>query len=99
MYTDSGQFFKCPLFSPKHPISCIVKESKEFLLMTPEQLAQFKSNYVEMIIDGMDYKTMEMIVYDMLTESYELFTEDEMREEILSHYDEEILAGVIAGNI
>jgi hypothetical protein len=67
--------------------------------MTPEQLAQFKSNYAEMIIDGMDYKTMEMMVYDVIMESFELFTEDEMKEEILSHYDEEILAGVIAGNI
>ena len=67
--------------------------------MTPEQLAQFKSNYAEMIIDGMDYKTMEMMVYDVIMESFELFTEDEMKEEILSHYDEEILSGVIAGNI
>jgi hypothetical protein len=67
--------------------------------MTPEQLAQFKSNYAEMIIEGMDYKTMEMMVYDVIMESFELFTEDEMKEEILSNYDEDILGGIIGGNI
>ena len=69
------------------------------LNMTNEQLAQFKSNYAEMIIEGMDYKTMEMMVYDVIMESFELYTEDEMKEEILSHYDEDILAGIIGGNL
>jgi len=67
--------------------------------MNDTQLAQFKSNYAEMIIEGMDYKTMEMMVYDVIMESFELFTEDEMKEEILNHYDEDILAGIIGGNI
>ena len=67
--------------------------------MTSEQLAQFKSNYAEMIIDGMDYKTMETMVYEVIMESFELYTEDEMKEEVLSHYDEEILTGIIAGNL
>ena len=67
--------------------------------MNDTQLAQFKSNYAEMIIEGMDYKTMEMMIYDVIMESFELFTEDEMKEEVLNHYDEDILAGVIAGNL
>jgi len=69
------------------------------MTMTTEQLAQFKSNYAEMIIEGMDYKTMEAMVYDVIMESFELYTEDEMKEEILTHYDEEILTGIIAGNL
>ena len=69
------------------------------MTMTKEQLEQFKSNYAEMIIEGMDYKTMEAMVYDVIMESFEFFTEDEMKEEILNHYDEEILAGIIGGNI
>jgi len=67
--------------------------------MNDEQLAQFKSNYVEMIIDGMDYKTMEAMIYDVIMESFELYTEDEMKEEILSQYDEDILGGIIGGNL
>ena len=68
------------------------------MTMTNDQLALLKSNYVEMIIDGMDMKTMVAYVYDMLTEAYELYTEDEMKEEILSHYDEDMLNDM-GGNV
>ena len=67
--------------------------------MTSEQLARLKSNYVETIIDGMDMKTMEALVYDMLIESYELYTEDEMKEEILNQYDEDMLNDILGGNV
>ena len=63
--------------------------------MTSEQLARLKSNYVETIIDGMDMKTMAALVYDMLIESYELYSEDEMIEEIKSQYDEDTLIDLI----
>ena len=69
------------------------------MTMTTEQLARLKSNYVETIIDGMDMKTMEALVYDMLIESYELYTEDEMKEEILSQYDEDMLNDILGGNV
>ena len=68
-------------------------------MMTNEQLSRLKSNYVETIIDGMDMKTMEALVYDMLIESYELYTEDEMKEEILSQYDEDMLNDILGGNV
>ena len=67
--------------------------------MTSEQLARLKSNYVETIIDGMDMKTMAALVYDMLIESYELYTEDEMKEEILSQYDEDMFNDILGGNV
>ena len=67
--------------------------------MNSEQLARLKSNYVETIIDGMDYKTMEALVYDMLIESYELYTADEMKEEILSQYDEDMFNDILGGNV
>jgi hypothetical protein len=64
-------------------------------IMNDTQLANLKSNYAEMIIEGMDYKTMEMMVYDVIMESFEIFTEDEMKEEILNDYDEEVLEGLM----
>ena len=67
--------------------------------MNDDQLSRLKSNYVEMIIDGMDYKTMEAICYDMIMESFELYSADEMKEEILSHYDEEMYHDILGGNI
>jgi len=68
-------------------------------MMTNEQLSRLKSNYVETIIDGMDMKTMEALVYDMLIESFELYTEDEMKEEILSQYDEDMFNDILGGNV
>ena len=68
-------------------------------IMNDTQLSNLKSNYVEMILDGMDMKTMEALVYDMLIESYELYSEDEMKEEILSDYDEEMLESLMPTDI
>ena len=68
-------------------------------MMTNEQLSRLKSNYVETIIDGMDMKTMEALDYDMLIESFELYTEDEMKEEILSQYDEDMFNDILGGNV
>ena len=67
--------------------------------MNDDQLSRLKSNYVEMIIDGMDYKTMEAICYDMIMESFELYSADEMKEEILSKYDEDMYHDILGGNI
>ena len=65
------------------------------LNMNDTELATLKSNYVEMILDGMDMKTMEALVYDMLIESFELYSEDEMIEEIKEQYDENTLIDLI----
>jgi hypothetical protein len=43
------------------------------------------------IIDGLDYKDMEQMVYDLLTREYEKYTEEDIKEEILDLYDEETL--------
>ena len=63
--------------------------------MTNEQLAEFKSNYVEHIIDGMDILTLETMCYDLLMDAYEMTPEDEIKAEILDLYDEETLEGLI----
>ena len=68
-------------------------------MMTNEQLSRLKSNYVETIMDSMDLKTMEALCYDYLMEGYELYTEDEMKEEILNQYDEDMLNDILGGNV
>ena len=90
----------------KDPCTIALESDKELMAihndsnnMTSEQLARLKSNYVETIIDGMDMKTMEALVYDMLIESYELYNENEMKEEILSMYDEDMLNDILGGNV
>ena len=60
-------------------------------MMTSEQLDDLKSNYCEMIIDGMDMDTLIQLAYDLLMDSYQSCTEEEIKEEILDLYDGETL--------
>ena len=68
-------------------------------MMTKEQLAQFKYNYCEMIVDSMDMDSLVQMCHDLLLDSYQDCTEEELKEEILDLYDEDILNGIIGGNI
>ena len=59
--------------------------------MTPEQLEQFKDNYLNFIIDGMDMDSLIQMTYDLLMDSYNDSTAEELKEEILDLYDSETL--------
>ena len=59
--------------------------------MNTEQLNNLKSNYCEMIIDGMDMDCLIQMCYDLLMDSYNDSTEEELKEEIVDLYDEEML--------
>ena len=67
------------------------------MTMTSEQLEDLKSNYCEMIIDGMDMDTLVQLAYDLLMDSYADSTEAELKEEILDLYDEEMLNDMLEG--
>jgi len=69
------------------------------MTMTKEQLDQFKSNYCEMIIDGMDMDCLIQMCHDLLMDSYKDVTEEELKEEILDLYDDSVLSGIIGGNV
>ena len=58
--------------------------------MNKEQLNELKSNYCEMIIDGMDMDTLVSMCHDLLMDAYQDCTEEEMKNEILDLYDEEM---------
>ena len=66
-------------------------------VMTTEQLNQLKSNYCEMIIDGMDMDCLVQMCHDLLMDSYADSTEAELKEEILDLYDEEMLNDMLEG--
>ena len=48
-------------------------------------------NYVMHIIDGLDYKDMEQMLFDLLQREYEKLTWDDVTEEIVDLYDENTL--------
>ena len=63
------------------------------------QFSEIVEKYAQFIIDGMDYKTLEVFAFeslvDNLTKDYE--SVDELIEEIKEQYDEEILQDIITG--
>ena len=66
-------------------------------VMTTEQLDQLKSNYCEMIIDGMDMDSLVQMAHDLLMDSYADSTEAELKQEILDLYDDEMLNDLLEG--
>jgi len=64
-------------------------------LMNTEDLNNLKSNYCEMIIDGMDMDTLCQLAYDLLMDAYKDCTEEEIREEVLDLYDNETLESLM----
>lgn len=60
------------------------------MTLNQEQLDKLKSHYVEMIIDGMDHKTIFQFAYDTIMHDIERWDEQDVKEEILECYDDEM---------
>jgi len=65
------------------------------MTMNKEQLTQFKYNYCEKIIDDMDMDTLMTLAHDLLMDSYSSCSEEEIRDEILDLYDDEVLQEMV----
>jgi len=63
--------------------------------MNNEQLNQLKENYANMIVDGMDLDDMYQMCFDMLMDAYKDCTEEEIKEEVIDLYDEEMLESLM----
>lgn len=63
--------------------------------MNDFELFELKENYVNHVIDGMDMETLLQLAHDLLMDSYEKCTEDEIIEEIKDLYDEETLIDLL----
>ena len=55
--------------------------------MNDEQLSKLKDEYAEMIMDNMDYKDMERLLFDVIRGDMEMSSEEELKEEIIDFYD------------
>ena len=63
--------------------------------MNREQLDQFKANYANLIVDGMDMKTLEQFAVEMIEQNMSQWDEDDVKEGILEYYGEETLADLM----
>ena len=57
--------------------------------LTRDQEREVASQFVEIMVDGMDIKTLVAIVTDQMTEYYESCSSVELKEEI-DNYDEDL---------
>ena len=66
------------------------------MIMTEEQLSKLKDKYAEMIMDNMDYKDMERLLFDVIRSDMEMSNEEELKEEIIDFYGDETWEGLIS---
>lgn len=52
-------------------------------------------NYAWHIIDGLDHKSADQMLFDLLSREYEKYTWDEITEEIVDLYDEDTLIDLL----
>ena len=72
--------YQGPLYAP-HPD----------LKMNAKQLDQFKLNYAELIVDGMDMDTLVTFAIESIEQNIKDWDEDDVKSEILDYYGEEAL--------
>ena len=63
--------------------------------MNDDQLSKLKDEYAEMIMDNMDYKDMERLLFDVIRGDMEMSNEEELKEEIIDFYDIETWEGLV----
>ena len=56
------------------------------MIMNEEQLSKVKDNYAQLILDHMDYKDMERLLFDVVRSDMETANEEELKAEIVDFY-------------
>ena len=69
--------------------------NSETMPLTAQQLYVLKSNYAHMVVDDMDIKTLQIMAYYVIIENLTDCSEEDMKEEIVALYDEEILENLM----
>ena len=62
---------------------------------TKEDTINLIENYAWHIIDGLDHKSADQMLFDLLTREYEKMSWDEVTEEIVDLYDEDTLIDLL----
>ena len=68
------------------------QDAKEIIThkeLTPSQKYDLISQYCELVVDGMDYKSLEQYVYEAMVDYVDKLSDSEIKEEV-DNYDEEL---------
>ena len=60
-------------------------------MLNDNQLDNFKENYANLIVDGMDMDSLITFAVETILHNLETWDEEDVKEEILDNYDEETL--------
>ena len=60
-------------------------------MLNSNQLDQFKENYANLIVDGMDMDSLITLAVETIIHNLETWDEEDVKGEILDHYGEETL--------
>jgi hypothetical protein len=69
-------------------MSDLYTEILEFEKMKNIDRDQLVEDYIQQMIEGMDYKTMECLVYDTLKDNLAGYTDEELITEVTDYYPE-----------
>ena len=64
----------------------IIKQQPE---LTSDQRNEVAEQFAELVVDGMDYKSMEQYIFDNMMEYFSKLTTNELEEEVYNH-DEDL---------
>ena len=70
-------------------------KSESIMNLTESQFDQLKDSYAYMIVDDMDMKTLVQLAIDSIVENLKSYDQDELRDEIVELYDEEVLDNLL----
>lgn len=59
--------------------------------MNESDLETLKENFITHFLDGMDFDTLYQFAFDSIHETIEIWSEEDIKKEILRMYDEETL--------
>ena len=65
--------------------------------LNSKQLDQLKSNYAEMIVEGMDMDSLITFAVESIEQNIKNWDEDDVKSEILDYYGDETLEGLMEG--
>lgn len=69
----------------------IIKSEHIQITLNDMQLLQLKEAYANMIVDDMDMKTLCQFAFDSILSNLESYDQDDLKDEIVELYDEEVL--------
>ena len=58
------------------------------MLLTDMNRKELQDNMIQQILEDMDIKTMMAILYDNMSESYDKYSDEELKEEVEQYYPE-----------